>query len=126
MFIVWYLAALLTRLHTITPWSRTCSFISHLNSPGSIQPGCHHGAGLIQTRRSLPCPTSTHLLLRRESAHAGKVPCLGAQHLSTMKPSQRLKPAISLLQVAHATTEPATRPHIINVYKVMVFMSRYP
>ena len=25
----------------LPPGHRTCSFISHLNSPGSIQPGCH-------------------------------------------------------------------------------------
>ena len=34
----------------LPPGHRTCSFISHLNSPGSIQPGCHFSAhGTIQT-----------------------------------------------------------------------------
>ena len=36
----------------LSPGHRTCSFISHLNSPGSIQPGCHFLAqGTIQTHK---------------------------------------------------------------------------
>ena len=36
----------------LPPGHRTCSFISHLNSPGSIQPSCHFLAhGTIQTHK---------------------------------------------------------------------------
>ena len=31
----------LTSCNLLPPGHRTCSFISHLNSPGSIQPSCH-------------------------------------------------------------------------------------
>ena len=36
---------------------RTCSFISHLNSPGSIQPGCHFRLTELFKYTSLHCPT---------------------------------------------------------------------
>ena len=36
----------------LSPSHRTCSFISHLNSPWSIQPGCHFSAhGPVQTQK---------------------------------------------------------------------------
>ena len=42
----------------LPPGRRTCSFISHLNSPGSIQPGCHFfGATELFKLTSLHCPT---------------------------------------------------------------------
>ena len=42
----------------LPPAHRTCSFISHLNSPGSIQPGCHFfGARNYSNSQSLHCPT---------------------------------------------------------------------
>ena len=66
---------------------RTCSFISHLNSPGSIQPGCHlRRTGLFQ-HTSLHCPTRYPLRMGQESARVGKVPCLGAQRRSIIQPS---------------------------------------
>ena len=41
----------------LRPGHRTCSFISHLNSPGSIQPGCHFGRTELFKHTSLHCPT---------------------------------------------------------------------
>ena len=40
------------------PWSRIYSFISHLNSPGSIQPGCPFRRTEPFKYTSLHCPTS--------------------------------------------------------------------
>ena len=73
---------------TSTPWG---ALLAHMN---------------YSDTRAFPVLPGTHLLLGRESAHAGKVPCPGAQLHSTIKPSQWLAPATSCLQVAHATTEP--------------------
>ena len=41
----------------LPPGHRTCSFISHLNSPGSIQPGCHFRRTELFKHTSLYCPT---------------------------------------------------------------------
>ena len=41
----------------LPPGNRTCSFISHLNSPGSIQPGCHFRRTALFKHTSLHCPT---------------------------------------------------------------------
>ena len=41
----------------LPPGRRTCSFISHLNSPGSIQPGCHFRRTELFKHTSLHCPT---------------------------------------------------------------------
>ena len=41
----------------LPPGHRTCSFISHLNSPGSIQPGCHFRRMELFKHTSLHCPT---------------------------------------------------------------------
>ena len=41
--------------HNYPPGHRTCSFMSHLNSPGIIQPGCHFSELFKHT--SLHCPT---------------------------------------------------------------------
>ena len=43
-----------TQLH---PGHWTCSFISHLNSLGSIQPGCHFWCTELFKHTSLHCPT---------------------------------------------------------------------
>ena len=43
----------LTLLSTPPSGHRTCSFISHLNSPGSIQPCCHHGTGHYSSTQNL-------------------------------------------------------------------------
>ena len=40
----------------LPPGHRTCSFISHLNSPGSIQPGCHFRPMKLFKHTSLHCP----------------------------------------------------------------------
>ena len=55
---------------------RTCSFISHLNSLGSMQPYCHHSAGNYSNTQAFTLLPDTHLLLGPESARVGKVPCL--------------------------------------------------
>ena len=41
----------------LPPGNRTCSFISHLKSPGSIQPGCHFRRTALFKHTSLHCPT---------------------------------------------------------------------
>ena len=67
----------------IPPGHRTCSFISHLNSRGSIQPGCHFfGARNYSNTQAFTVLPGTHLLLGRESTCVSKVPCLGAQRRS--------------------------------------------
>ena len=72
----------------LPPGNRTCSFISHLNSPGSIQPGCHFWHTELFKHTSLHCPARYPLTPGlRDSAHVGKVPCLGAQHWSIIQPS---------------------------------------
>ena len=71
--------------HTHWPPShRTCSLISHLNFPGSIQPGCHFRRTELFKHISLHCPTGTYLLLDREIGRVGKVPCLGAQRFNVI------------------------------------------
>ena len=55
-FIVWYLARS-TNHPTSPPGHRTCSFISHLNSLGSIQPGCYFRRTELVKHTSLHCPT---------------------------------------------------------------------
>ena len=40
----------------LPPTHRTCSFISHLNSPGRIQPGCHFQHRELFKHTSLHCP----------------------------------------------------------------------
>ena len=40
----------------LPPGHRTCSFINHLNSPGSIQPGCHFRRTELFKYTSLHCP----------------------------------------------------------------------
>ena len=41
----------------LPPGHRTCSFINHLNPPGSIQPGCYFRRTELFKHRSLHCPT---------------------------------------------------------------------
>ena len=41
----------------LLPGHRTCSFISHLNFPGSIQPGCHFRRTELFKHTSSHCPT---------------------------------------------------------------------
>ena len=44
-------------MHTIPPDHRACLFISHLNSPGSMQPGCHFRPTELFKHTSLHCQT---------------------------------------------------------------------
>ena len=91
----------------LPPGHRTCSFLK----PSQLL--AEHTAWLpflalrnySNTQAFLVLP-GTHLLLVWESAHLGKVPCPGTQCCSAIKPIWPLEPAISHLQVAHATTEP--------------------
>ena len=41
----------------LSPGHRTCSFISYLNSPGSIQSGCHFWCTKVFKHTSVHCPT---------------------------------------------------------------------
>ena len=81
-FIVWHLArsAILARLHTIPPGLRTCSFISHLNSSGSIQPGCPLQHTELLKYISLHCPTRYPLTPGSRKCTCGQ----SALHRSTM------------------------------------------
>ena len=77
----------------LPPCHRTCLFISHLHSPGSIQPGCHfRGTELCSNTQAFTVLPGTHVLLGRESARVGNVPCLGAQRRSINEPSRGSNP----------------------------------
>ena len=72
----------------LPPGHRTCSFISHLNSPRSIQPGCHfRRTGLFNAQAFTVLP-GTQSFLGRRSARVGKVPCLEAQCRSIIQRSR--------------------------------------
>ena len=78
---------------TITPPPQvafmTCSFIRPLNSPGSILPCCHHGAGNYSNTQAFPVLPGTHLLMGRANACVDRVPCPRAHHHSTAQPVTR-------------------------------------
>ena len=96
----------------LPPGHRTCSFISHLNSPGSIQPGCHFfGARNYSNSQAFTVLPGTHLLLGRESARVSKVPCLGAQRRSIFSAAGDRTGDLSLVRRAwyHWATTPHTR-----------------
>ena len=77
----------------LPPGHRTCSFVSHLSSPGSRQPGCHFQCTeLIPTYKAFTVLPGTHLLLGQESARVGIVPCLGAQCRTIIQPSRGSNP----------------------------------
>ena len=63
------------RFTSIFPGYRTCSFQYQLNSLGSIQPCCHHGAGNYSYTQAVTVQPGTHSLLCRELAHTGEVSC---------------------------------------------------
>ena len=113
-FIVWYLARSATRANftQLPPGHRTCSFISHLNSPESIQPGCHFSAHrTIQTHKpSLSYQVPTYSL-GRESACVSNVPCLRAQRRSIFSVAGDRTGDLSL--VHHARYHWAMTPHSI-------------
>ena len=63
------------RFTSIFPGYRTCSFQYQLNSLGSIQPCCHHGAGNYSNTQGITVQSGTHSFLCRQSAHTGEVSC---------------------------------------------------
>ena len=63
------------RFTSVFPGYRTSSFQYQLNSLGSIQTCCHHGAGNKSNTQAITVQPGTHSLLGRESAHTGEVSC---------------------------------------------------
>ena len=74
----------------LPPGHRTCSFIS--TTRGAYSPAAISGARNYSNTQAFTVLPGTHLLLGRESARVGKVPCLGAQRLSIIQPSRRSNP----------------------------------
>ena len=97
----------LARLHTITPWSQDLFIRKPSQLPGDQRDRLQFRRTGLLKHTSLYCPTRyPHILLDRESARVGKVPCLGAQRLSIIQVAQpEIEPAIARSEVAHATTE---------------------
>ena len=56
----------------ILPRHRSCSYISHLNSPGSIQPGCHFRRTELFKHTSLHCPKRYPLTLGSRECTCGR------------------------------------------------------
>ena len=81
----------LWRRALLLPGHRTCSFISHLNSMGSITISGSRNYSNTQAFTVLP-GRATHLLLGRENARADKVPSLGAHRQSIIQPSRGSNP----------------------------------
>ena len=98
-------AALLT-LHSYPLVTGACSFVSHLDSPGSIQPGTHSfwPTGLITHTNLSSVLPGTHFYSRVERAHGYVwIKALPKSTTSTTNSAQSaIKPAISSLQVAQA------------------------
>ena len=70
----------------LLPGHRTCSFISHLNSPGSMQPAdAVFGTQNYSNTQAFTVSPGTHLLLGRENARVSKVSCLGKQRRSIIR-----------------------------------------
>ena len=89
------------------PGNRTCSFISHLNSPRSIQPGCHFQLTELFKHTSLRCPTRYPLTCHGSRECACRQSDLSRSTTSEHNSAQPgIEPAISRLYVAHATIEP--------------------
>ena len=61
------------RFTSIFPSYRTCSFQYQLNSLGSIQPWCHHGAGDYSYTQAITVQPGTHSLLVRECTYRWSV-----------------------------------------------------
>ena len=94
----------------LPPGHRTCSFISHLSSPGTIQPVCHFRRTELFKHTSLYCPTRYPLAPGSRECTCGQsaLPRNTTSEHNSAQPG--IKPAISRLYVAHATTDPR-RPH---------------
>ena len=96
------------RLH-ISPGHRTCSFISHLNPQGSVQPDCHFRRTELFKLTSLHCPTRyTHLYswVKRVHVWAKCLNCLGSQRRSIVSAAGDRTRDLSLVRRARSTTEP--------------------
>ena len=99
----------------LPPGHRTWSFIGHLNSPGSIQPGCHFWcAKLFKHTRAFTVLSGTHLLLGLASACMGKMPYLGAQRRNIIQPSQGSN-LRSLTFKSHMLPLSHDAPHFLRV-----------
>ena len=92
----------------LLPVHRTRSFISHLNSPGSIQPSCHFFRRTeLFKHTSRHCPTRYPLTpgSRECTCEESALPrSTSSEHNYSAQPG--IEPTISRLYVAHATTEP--------------------
>ena len=93
----------------LPPSYRTCSFISHLNFPGSIQHDAIFSTQNQWPTQAFPVLPGVHLLLGQENAQVDKVPCPTAQYHST-SPASNSK---MWSQVMYTTT----MPHILLIHK---------
>lgn len=71
--------ATLPTLHNYPLVTGPVHTLSHLNSPGSIQPCCHFWRMELLSHIATTVLPGTHSLLGRESAFVGEVPCPRAQ-----------------------------------------------
>ena len=90
----------------LPPGHRTCSFISHLKSPGSIQPGCHFRRTELYSNTSLHCPTRYPLIPRSRECTCGQSALPNSTTLEHKSAQPGIELTICRLQVAHATTDP--------------------
>ena len=88
------------------PGHRTSSFLSYLNSPGSIQPSCHFQQMELFKHTNLLCPTRYPLTpgSRECTCEQSALPRSTMSQHNSAQPA--IKPVISRLQVMHATTQP--------------------
>ena len=120
----------------IQPGTQWCTDISRLNSlgPGSIWLGCNFRCTeLIKYTEAFTVLPGTHLLLGWESAHVGKVPCLGAQYWrrDLIQPtwglsSQSLACTSCTLPLSHDapnSAQPEIEPVISHLYVVTLPLS---
>ena len=90
---------------------RTCSFIYHLTpTPEGAYSSATSSTQNYSNTQAFTVQPGTHLqlLLGWESAHVGKVPCLGAQHQSIIHPTPGLNPQsltrkLCTLPLSHST-----------------------
>ena len=81
----------------LPPGHRTCSFINHLNSLGSIQPDCHFSTQNYSSTQAFTALPGTHLLLRWAECTCGQ----SALPRSTMS--------------EHNSAQPGTKPAISHL-----------
>ena len=97
-----------------TPGHGTCSFLRHLNSPGSIQPGCHFRRTELFKHTSLHCSTRYPLTPGSRECTCGQsaLPRSTTPEHKSAQPG--IEPTISCLYVAHPTTEPRRPAYIVK------------